>query len=75
MGYTHYFKQIEELPKDKWNKFIEEVKTKLDDGQTMLRFEYNSNKIRIGEGDELFKDHIFIVCIFSIDFVFYSPKG
>tara|TARA_R100001530_G_scaffold28352_1_gene22423 strand:+ start:120 stop:716 length:597 start_codon:yes stop_codon:yes gene_type:complete len=44
MGYTHYFKQIEELPKDKWNKFIEEVKTKLDDGQTMLRFEYNSNK-------------------------------
>jgi len=44
MGYTHYFQQIEELPKDKWNKFTEEVKTILDDGQTIIKFDYNSNK-------------------------------
>ena len=44
MGYTHYFQQIEELPKDKWNSFIKEVKTTLDNGQTTIKFDYNSNK-------------------------------
>ena len=44
MGYTHYFQQIEELPKDKWNSFIKEVKTTLDEGKAILRFEFNSNK-------------------------------
>jgi len=44
MGYTHYFEQIEELPKEKWNSFIKEVKTTLDNGQTIIKFDYNSNK-------------------------------
>jgi len=42
MGYTHYFKQIPELPENKWNPFIEEVRTTLKDA-TNIQFDFNVN--------------------------------
>ena len=38
MGYTHYWKKIEELDQDKWNDFTKDVESLLEDSTT-IQFE------------------------------------